>query len=149
MSVKSKAWIEIVENGQDARDPNLFTQLCRVGDVKVNKEVRRNLIVIRMENIFEKYPLRRKVMKPLIEAARIKEYILQTSLLHYRVRWKVNVIIDDIPDVISLPSCDSVMNSFAKKFHHFSSIIFDTEVGMSPGIAYEGLCYDILSTCRL
>jgi DNA mismatch repair ATPase MutL len=105
----------------------IWNELSRFGNIVVTLDNVGNT-VIRIDNIFIKYPLRRKLMNPHIEAQRIKEYICETSLLHHRVVWNVNIIVNDQPDILTLLTCESVANSFARNFHEFSHVIFKTEV---------------------
>lgn len=69
-------------------------------------------------------------MNPLVENSLIKEYIFNTSLLHYRVEWKLTIICDgNQPEVVfSLPRSESVLSNVSSKIRDISALIFKTEV---------------------
>jgi DNA mismatch repair ATPase MutL len=124
-----KFWIEVLDNGERACNSETLLAIERYGNVDVKRVAKGSLNVIRVENIFEKYPLRRKTMKPRVEHSRIKEYILNISLLHYYVKWQMSIVNDINPEIVlQLPRSESVSVSAATKFGDVSAIISKTEV---------------------
>ena len=85
--------------------------------------------MLRVNNIFESYPLRRLTTNAELEITRIKEYIFVTSLLHYDVDWKVTLADKDFTEVaLAIPRSPTLISGAASKLSTIAMEISKMEV---------------------